>query len=161
MSRKIRSDYFSKDIKEFLFLLARYNVKYVIIGGEAVIYYGYARLTGDIDMFYDRSEENAEKLFQVLNNFWKGDIPGVKGKQELLEKGIIWQFGIPPNRIDLINSIDAVTFKEAWDFKEIAFLQKKPVYFIGLEQLKKNKRAIKRYKDLEDLDYLNNIKTKI
>jgi len=49
---------FSKNIKEFLFLLHNHKVKYLIVGGEAVIYYGHARLTGDIDIFYDSSKRN-------------------------------------------------------------------------------------------------------
>ena len=62
--------FFSKDIVDFLFLLSKYKVKYVIVGGEAVIYYGHARLTGDIDIFYGLSKGNVEKLFQMLNDFW-------------------------------------------------------------------------------------------
>ena len=48
----IIDNYFSNDIREFLFLLTKYSVKYVILGGEAVIYYGYARVTEDIDIFF-------------------------------------------------------------------------------------------------------------
>lgn len=47
----MKVSHFSKDVREFLMLLAKYQVKYLIVGGEAVIYYGYARLTGDIDFF--------------------------------------------------------------------------------------------------------------
>jgi len=50
--------YFSEDISEFIYLLYKYKVKYVIVGGEAVIYYGHARLTGDIDFFYESTREN-------------------------------------------------------------------------------------------------------
>ena len=58
--------FFSKDIVEFLFLLNKYKVDYLIVGGEAVIYYGHARLTGDIDIFYGRGKENCNRLFQSL-----------------------------------------------------------------------------------------------
>jgi hypothetical protein len=62
--------YFSKDILDFLYLLYKHQVKYLIVGGEAVIFYGHARLTGDIDFYYDRSTENVNKLFKALNKFW-------------------------------------------------------------------------------------------
>jgi len=58
--------YFSPDVSEFLFLLFKNKVRYLIVGGEAVIYYGHARLTGDIDIFYDREKKNIRKLYRIL-----------------------------------------------------------------------------------------------
>ena len=52
---KLEASYFSPDILEFIKLLHVHRVRYVVVGGEAVIYYGHARLTGDIDFFYDSS----------------------------------------------------------------------------------------------------------
>ncbi len=54
----MKTIYFSHDISEFLFLLFNNKVRYLIVGGEAVIYYGHARLTGDIDLFYERENKN-------------------------------------------------------------------------------------------------------
>jgi hypothetical protein len=51
---------FSSDITEFLFLLHTYEVRYLVIGGEAVIYYGYARLTGDVDIGSEQLIRNKE-----------------------------------------------------------------------------------------------------
>lgn len=153
--------HFSSDIQEFLRLLTIHEVRYVIVGGEAVIYYGYARLTGDVDIFYEISSENVKNLYDALETFWEGKIPGLKSAEELSAPGIILQFGIPPNRIDLINFIDAVSFEEAWESRieeEIKIKGKKySVYYIGLKQLIKNKKAIKRYKDLDDLKYLTEV----
>jgi len=154
----MKSSHFSKDTQEFCRILGKNKVKYVIVGGEAVIYYGYARLTGDVDFFYDLSKENAMKLHNALHEFWHGDIPGLSRLEELMEPGTILQFGAPPNRIDLINSIDRVSFKEAWESGATATLNLKgkaiEIYFIGLDELIKNKEAMKRPKDLEDLKYL-------
>ena len=154
----MKSSHFSKDIQEFLYLLSKYQVKYVIVGGEAVIFYGFARLTGDIDIFFESSSDNAEKLYEALTEFWEGGIPGLKGREELLEPGVILQFGVPPNRIDLINRIENVSFKDAWDSKVSEKItikgQRGNVYFLGLDQLIKNKEALERPKDLEDLKYL-------
>jgi len=158
----MRSDYFSNDIQEFLLLLAKYSVKYIIVGGEAVIYYGFARLTGDIDFFYENSEENIGNLFHALMDFWEGDVPGIKTQNELAKPGIIIQFGIPPNRIDLVNHIDNVEFRNAWKNRTVEQIKVKnklvPVYFIGLEELIKNKETVKRHKDMEDLKYLKNLR---
>jgi hypothetical protein len=156
----MKADIFSNNICEFIVLLSDYRVKYVIVGGEAVIYYGHVRLTGDIDIFYGSDNDNAYKLFYTLNKFWGGSIPGINSQNELTVQGNIILFGVTPNRIDLINKIDAVEFNEAWiskveDFIEINNKQY-PIYFISLQLLIKNKEAIGRNKDLDDLDFLKN-----
>ena len=105
--------FFSKDIIEFLYLLSKFKVNYLIVGGEAVIYYGHARLTGDIDFFYERKKENVAKLYDVLDEFWDNDIPGINKPNELMQEGIVFQFGVLPNRIDLINKIENINFLDA------------------------------------------------
>ena len=154
----MKASHFSEDIQEVLTLLAKHQVKYLIVGGEAVIYYGHARLTGDIDLFYEASPDNVANLYQTLDEFWKGDIPEVESSEELLEPGIILQFGAPPNRLDLLNTIDGVSFQEAWSNKTTVYIRTQdnevPVYFIGLDDLIRNKETLGRYKDLEDLKYL-------
>jgi hypothetical protein len=124
--------YFSSYILEFLRLLYIHKVRYMIVGGEAVIYYGHARLTGDIYIFYDRTKENTEALFAALKVFWEGEVPGVESHKEFLKKGAIIQFGRPPNRIDLINDISGVNFEKAWPnntIEEIEFEDQK--YFLN------------------------------
>jgi hypothetical protein len=157
--------FFSSDIIEFLSLLKKHKVNYLIVGGEAVIYYGHARLTGDIDIFYELEKKNVSKLYSMLNAFWDNDIPGISGEKELLKKGVVFQFGVPPNRIDLINVIESVNFNDAWQNKEVVAISHKnekiKIYYIGLNDLIKNKRAISRYKDKEDLKFLNELKKKI
>jgi hypothetical protein len=154
----MKASHFSRDIQELLGLLAKYRVKYLIVGGEAVIYHGCARLTGDVDFFYEASSENALNVFNALNDFWEGSIPGVYSREEFMEPGIIFQFGVPPNRIDLLNRIDRVSFQEAWSNRATTDTKiddlTVPVHFIGLDELIRNKEALKRPKDLEDLKYL-------
>jgi hypothetical protein len=149
---------FSPDVREFLALLHRHQVQYLIVGGEAVIYHGYARLTGDVDFFYANTPDNARRLFAALAEFWAGDIPGVGRADELEVDGLILQFGRPPHRIDLINHIHGVGFEDAWPHRVTATLGAEaaafPVYYIGLDQLITNKEAAGRPKDLDDLQYL-------
>jgi hypothetical protein len=126
---------FSDDIIEFLYLLFKNDVNYLIVGGEAVIYYGHARLTGDIDIFYDRENQNVEKLFNVLCDFWDNNIPGIDTKEELFERGAIFQFGVPPNRIDLINGIENINFNDAWKNRKEDLINHKnkdfKIFYIG------------------------------
>ncbi len=153
---------FSRDILDLFALLNRYQVKYVIVGGEAVIYYGFPRLTGDVDLYYENSIENTHRLWDVLKDFWGGNIPVIRSEDELLIEGMVFQFGIPPNRIDLVNKIEGVGFQEVWEGKIDEKIQiddrEVPVYYIGLNELIQNKVILSRPKDQEDLKYLKEIK---
>lgn len=154
----MKPDYFSKDIKDLLRLLHFHKVKYVIVGGEAVIYYGYPRLTGDVDFFYQRVNENVKRLYKALLEFWDEDIPGIQNSEEFTQKGVVVQFGVPPNRIDLLNTIDGVSFDDVWTNRTVEKIRvggdNIPVYYIGKQELIRNKEAIGRHKDRDDLKYL-------
>ena len=160
--KKISADHFSRDIRDFLFLLHKYKIKYVIVGGEAVIFYGHTRLTGDIDFFYDNSDDNVKKLYRMLIEFWEGDIPNIGDYRDLMKDDLVVQFGVPPNRIDLINDLGTIAFNEVWDSKEeIKIIIKKKkieIFYISLKLLIQNKQNIGRNRDLDDLKYLLSIK---
>jgi hypothetical protein len=149
---------FSPDIREFLRLLHAHDVRYMIVGGEAVIFYGHARLTGDVDFFYDIDFDNVRRLYSALDEFWAGSVPGLTSPEELAAPGLIVQFGVPPNRIDLMNRIDGVSFDEAWPARTVVSLDigkhVVPVTYVGLDALIRNKKAAARPKDMDDLPYL-------
>ncbi|MDP2957857.1 MAG: hypothetical protein Q8N53_15630 [Longimicrobiales bacterium] len=118
----------------------------------------HVRLTGDVDVFFARDSENLGRLFAALESFWDGSIPGIDSPDAFAPEGVVVQFGQPPNRVDLINAIDGVSFEEAWPGRVDAVVVSDdgevPVSFIGLDALVKNKRASGRPKDLDDLSYL-------
>ena len=158
----MRGTQFSPDIQEFFTLLEKHSVKYVIVAGEAVIFYGFARLTGDVDIFYEGTPDNSSNLFEALKEFWHENIPGIAKAEELLESDAVLQFGVPPNRIDLISRIDGVTFEEVWQGRKSIGIEAPDstitISFIGLDEFIKNKETLKRYKDLEDLQFLKEAK---
>jgi hypothetical protein len=152
----IEATHFSSDTVDLLQLLQKHQVRYVIVGGEAVIFHGHARFTGDVDLFYSTKAENAERLFTALKEFWEGNVPGIQDVNELTKPGYVIQFGRPPNRIDLLSSIDGVTFEEAWDTRlevEFAGGGNLTVAILSLEKLLQNKRASGRPKDLDDVAF--------
>ena len=155
---RIDASHFSPDTRAFIESLAAKEVRYLIVGGEAVILHGHVRLTGDVDFFFARDRENLDRLFSALEEFWAGDIPGVASPADLAPLGLVIQFGHPPNRIDLVNDIDGVSFNEAWPGRVDAVIPTESgdvlLTFIGREALVKNKRASGRPKDLDDLTYL-------
>ena len=130
----------------------------MIVGGEAVIFYGRVRLTGDIDLFFDRSSNNTRRLFSALQDFWRQEVPGIDDPSRLQDTGAVFQFGLPPNRIDLLNDIDGVDFDGAWPRRTEVHIEHESesisVAYIGLDDLIENKQASGRPKDLDDLPYL-------
>ena len=154
----IKSLQFSDDTCDLLLLFQKHKVEYVIAGGEAVIYYGYPRLTGDIDLFFRNSEENVQKIFDALQEFWGGKIPGIPAPDILAEPGCVIQFGYPPNRIDLLNSLSGITYEEAADGSASEQIQYGSetimLNIISITALIKNKKAAGRNKDLDDVEYL-------
>jgi predicted nucleotidyltransferase len=141
-----------RDSREFIELLNAREVRYVIVGAFALAYHGHPRYTGDIDFFVEASTENAERISQLLDEFGFANI-GVD-KEDFTAPDQVVQLGVDPNRMDLMTSITAVTFEEAWATREYTDLDGVSVPFISKELLKRNKAAVGRKQDLADLDYL-------
>ena len=140
------------DLREFIELLNALNVRYIVVGGFAVAYHGYPRYTADIDLFIERSSENAQAISKAIKQFGFGDL-GLSSEDFLHEDQVI-QLGVAPNRIDLLTFLSGVEFQEAWATRiqgEIAGLS---VPIISKELLRKNKAASGRSQDIADLDHL-------
>jgi hypothetical protein len=99
-----------KDLREFLALLNSNKVEYLVVGGFAVAYHGFARYTADPDFFIHASEENARRMLSVLSQFGF-DSAGIQ-PEDLESPGKVIQLGVQPNRIDILTSISGVSFDE-------------------------------------------------
>lgn len=133
-------------------LLNSHDVKYLLIGGYAVGYYGYPRPTGDIDIWVAIHPENANKMVDVLKEFGF-DVPELSPDLFLRERKII-RLGVPPLRLEILTTIDGVAFDECYAQRTRDVVDGVPVDFISLPHLKINKKASGRYKDLADLENL-------
>lgn len=142
----------SQDLLAFVESLNSAGAKYVIVGGYAVAFHGHPRFTGDIDFFVEASPENAAKITHAIDLFGFSSL-GLK-PEDFTRPNTIIQLGFPPNRIDIINNIDAVTFDEAWSSRLRAHLDGHPVAYISKELLIRNKTAANRPKDLGDVGNL-------
>lgn len=140
------------DFKEFLQLLNTYEVEYLLICGYAVGYHGYPRTTGDMDLWIATTPENANKLLAVLDDFGFGS---VGASAELLQQtNRVIRMGVPPLRIELLTTLSGVDFAACYQDRIIDGLDGVTVNIINLPQLKANKRASGRLKDLNDLQHL-------
>lgn len=142
----------NKDFEEFFALLNKHKVRYVVVGGYAVIFHGYPRFTGDIDIFYDAEKKNIEALLNALKEFGF-NFPELSA-EELSKKGQVVQLGQPPNRMDLLNSITDGQFSTVWQKKVSGAYGGEAVFYIHLEDLIKNKKGVARPKDQQDLEFL-------
>lgn len=126
-----------------------------------MIFYGHVRVTGDVDIYFERTDPNASNLLAALQEFWNGDAPGVSGPEDLLPEGLVLQYGVPPNRIDFINTVEGITFREAWDGRVDAQMIVRDdtitVPIIGIEALITNKQTVGRPQDLTDLAFLRRV----
>jgi hypothetical protein len=129
-----------------------HEVDYLLIGGFAVGYHGYPRATGDMDIWVRMSRENAEKMTGVLKAFGF-DVPELS-TDLFLEKGKVIRMGMPPVRIEILNSISGVDFDDCYAHKVIDAIDDVQVNIISASHLKQNKKASGRLKDLTDLEYL-------
>ena len=123
-----------------------------MVGGYALGIHGYPRYTGDLDIWVEISSGNAKKLIEVFEDFGLASF-GLVADDFLKEENII-QIGYPPFRIDVITTIDGVRFEKAYPNKKEVDIDGLEVLFIGLEDLKRNKRASGRLRDLDDLRWL-------
>jgi predicted nucleotidyltransferase len=142
----------NKDFKEFIELLNKNRVKYLIVGGYAVGFHGYPRYTKDLDVWILISSDNADKLMNALNQFGFSSV-GLKA-DDFIKPGEFIQLGYPPNRIDIVTSCDGVEFENCYKTKQEIEIDSIKINFIDFENLIKNKKASGRLQDLADLDNL-------
>jgi len=145
-----------KDFKEFLESLVSKKVKFLIVGGFAYSIYAEPRYTKDLDLFVERSHENADRILSAVRSFF-GESLGLK-KSDLLAPKTFVQMGFPPLRIDLTTHCDGLVFKEAWKNRMAGKYGDIDVFFLSLDDLIKNKAATGRDQDLVDVKYLMKVK---
>jgi hypothetical protein len=140
------------DFKEFLKLLNEAEVQYLLIGGYAVGYHGYPRATADMDIWVAIAPENASKLVSVLRQFGMDDPKLTPALFQ--ERGKIIRMGVPPMRIEILTEIDGVAFADCYAERVTTKIDGQSVHLISRKQLRINKRASARHKDLDDLEHL-------
>lgn len=140
------------DFKEFLKLLNTQGVEYLLVGGYAVGHYGYPRYTADMDIWIASHPENARRIVAVLKDFGFAT-PELSPELFLKDRSIV-RIGVPPMRIEITNYIDGVEFVACYPRRAVEVIDEVAINLISLDDLKTNKRASGRLKDLADLENL-------
>ena len=142
-----------KDFCDFLSLLAKHKVRYLVVGGYAVAVHGYPRYTGDLDIFIALDARTAEAVAAAFHEF--GFSQKEIDARIFLEPKSIVEVGREPLKLHVMNAISGVTFEEAYERRENVRLNGIDVPFIGFEDLVRNKAATGRGKDRVDAEELN------
>lgn len=140
------------DFRDLFAALNAAHAEFLIIGGYALAVHGTPRFTKDLDVWVKANPENANKVWTALDAFGAPFLDLTL--EDLATPGIVFQMGLPPNRIDIITSIDGVEFQEAWEHRLPSAYGDQPVMVIGVDDLIRNKEATGRPQDRLDAETL-------
>lgn len=141
----------SPHYRELLHIFNEHGVEYLIVGGFAVMKYTEPRYTKDLDLWVKNSASNAKRVFEALARFGTPVRRDGISPDTFRRDQIVYQIGVAPVRIDISTHIDGVKFSTAWQKRVRGTIFGVCVSFISLRDLIKNKRAMGRRLDLEDL----------
>ena len=142
-----------KDLREFVALLLSRGVEFIVVGGHAVSFHGYPRLTDDLDLLVRPSQDNAQRVVTALADFGFAST-GLTASDFQANDRVI-QLGRAPNRIDLITRLYGVDVADVWARRVEASLDGLDVWMISRDDLIRNKRATGRTQDLADAEHLD------
>ena len=141
------------DWKEFLAALDAQHVDYLVVGGVALGVHGHVRYTKNLDVWFRGTEANAERLISALREFGFRDLQA--SVAEFCKPRAMLVLGAEPNAIELINFADGVDFDACFANRIVVPLGDVAVSVIGLDDLRRNKRAVGRLQDLADIEHLD------
>lgn len=125
-----------------------HGIKFLLVGGQAVIYYTEPRYTKDIDVWVIPEMNKSELVYAALKDFG-AHLKGVTPK-DFENKNMIFQMGVPPVRIDIMLDVNGINFEKAWKNRKSALYGKTPIQILGRDELIFSKRKTARPQDLVD-----------
>lgn len=142
----------NRDFREFLSLLNANDVRYLVVGGYALGAHGHVRYTKDLDIWIDTTSDNAQRVIAALSAFGFESL-GVSAA-DLSTPGTVFQLGYEPARIDLLTRVSGLDFDPAYRRRIDTTLDTLPITLICRDDLRRNKLATGRLRDLGDVEAL-------
>jgi hypothetical protein len=140
------------DFKEMLLCLKDEGVEFLVVGAYALAAHGFPRATGDLDIWINKSSDNAPRLMRALLKFG-APVSDLK-EEDFTAADMVVQLGVEPCRIDLLTGIDGVAFDQAWQNRVGITIDDLDVDVLSKEDLLRNKVAAGRDKDQGDISWL-------
>jgi hypothetical protein len=145
----------NQDFRDLIAEFIRADARFMVVGAHALAVHGVPRATADLDLWIDPDRANARRVWAALGSFGAPLEDLAVSEADLSRPDVVAQFGLPPNRIDVLTGVSGVRFDEAWpDRISAPFGDLPSVPFIGRAAFIKNKRASGRKRDLADLESL-------
>lgn len=145
----------NEDIAEFLRLLSDAGVRFVVIGGQAIIFHGRVRATLDLDVLVAPTRANAAKVAHVVSEFAAPFVEPYDFTKPDTGVRIGPDAGL---HIDVTNSIDGIDdFDAVWRRARPGRFLGVDVRFMSAEDMLSTKRAANRAKDKADIAFLKRL----
>lgn len=145
----------NEDYHDILAALVAEGARFLVVGAHALAVHGYPRATVDIDVWIEPTRENAERVWRALAAFG-APLDDLEIRQDDLSRAdVVAQFGLPPNRIDILTGVSGLVFTEAWPNRVEEEVEGVCVPVLGLKDLLANKLASNREKDRADVKGLH------
>ncbi len=142
----------NQDFKDLLEAFVKEGVRFLIVGGYAVIRHSEPRYTKDLDIWVSPDPLNAERVFRALDEF--GAPLEELTPQDFSRSGYFYTMGRAPGRIDILLDVTGLQFEECWTKRSIVLLGDLEVNYISRDDLIVNKEAVGRLQDLADAEKL-------
>src|SRR2546430_6443125 len=136
-----------RDFKGLLESLNLAGVKYLVLGGYAVIFYGYQRVTKDLDLWISTDPANAQKVAQTLQEF-AGFTKQQANSRMFGTKGKVFVIGREPVRVDILTIASALSFDDCYARRQVVNWEGAEAPLISFDDLRQTKKASGRAKDL-------------
>jgi len=140
------------DFNELLKAFNEHHVKYLIVGGYAFMEYAEPRYTKDLDLWVKADQDNAERVFKALAEFG-APLAGLE-PQDFTEEGTFYRVGVPPIMVDILFSLEGLSFDTAWERRHESEDNGILLYFISKDDLITSKLAAGLPQDLLDVQTL-------
>lgn len=141
------------DFKDLLKLLRSKNVRYLLIGGYAVIAHGHPRFTSDLDIAIAADQDNVDRVLEMLKEF---GFP-LPARNPFSDPKSIVRLGVEPVKVEILNYLEGVNFEDAYARRQTSPTEDIEIDLISLEDLLVNKSVVGRDKDLLDVKELRRI----
>lgn len=142
----------NQDFRDLLLAFNEESVRYLIVGGYALIKYTEPRYTKDLDIWVSPDPENASKVFRALRKY--GAPVSAMSPADFMREGFFFTMGIAPSRIDILFDLTGLIFDQAWERRVAATIGDVDTNFLSRVDLIINKEAVGRKQDLADVEKL-------